>query len=269
MEIYIETFLIQNILINFCLLKLVYLTTKTKTSTFKLIFSSLLGAIPSVLMAIVIQNNIVLNIAKIATASLMLIISFKQTKKQFVFNFLLLFLFTYAFGGIITSLSSQVYFTSFGAVITSKFSLELICIIFIVFTYIYEHLVKHLKLKINTNNLIYNLKLSHKNNSISINAYMDTGNFINHNGEPVLILDLDAYLKLTQTNLISFLSSNLETIPTSTINGNNKLKLFKIDKIEIKNKNKNIEINNCYVAINQNNCFKNTNYQALLSPLFL
>ena len=269
MEIYIEVFLIQNILINFCLLKLVYLTTKIKTTTFKLILSSLLGAVPSVLTAIIIQNNIVLNIVKITTAMLMLIVAFKQTKKQFIFNYMLLFLFTYAFGGIVISLSSQVYFTSFGAVLTSKFSLELICIIFIIFTYVYEHLVKHLKLKINTNSLIYNLKLSHKNNTISINAYMDTGNLINHNGEPVLILDLDAYLKLTKTNLINFLSSNMETISTTTINGSNKLKLFKIDKIEIKNKNKIIEINSCYVAINQINRFKNTNYQALLSPLFL
>ena len=46
------------------------------------------------------------------------------------------------------------------------------------------------------------------------------------------------------------------------------LKVFKIDKITIFSKSK-VEIKDQYIAINTNNSFNNTNYQALLSPLML
>ena len=269
MEIYIESFIIQNILINFCLLKLVYLTTKSYTKFFSILLSSIIGTIPSIFIVTFLNNIMLINLCKILTSFLMILLAFKQTKKQFAFNIILLFLYTYAFGGIITSLSSTVYYTSFGLVMASKFSLELICLILIIFTYIFELVAKHIKLKIATNNLIYNLTLTQADKSIKINAYLDTGNFINHNGEPVLLLDLDVFLKLTNINLIEFYTKQTELIKTKTVNGSNSLKIFKIDEIKFKNGKKTIKLKNQTVAINSNNCFKNTNYQALLSPLFL
>ena len=210
-----------------------------------------------------------LNIIKFITATAMISIAFKQSKKQFITNFILLFIYTYAFGGLITSLSSQTYYTSFGAIMTSKLSIELICVLIIVATYIFELVLRHLKLKIKTNNLLYNLTLTQGKNSIKVNAYLDTGNFLNHNGQPVLILDLDAYLKLTKTNIISFYTTKTEEIKTGTVSGHNNLKIFHIDKMEIKNGKSKTELKNQIIAINTTNCFKNTNYQALLSPLFL
>lgn len=269
MEIYIESFVLQNILINLCLLRLVYLTTKSRTSFFKLLSASIIGVIPSVLVCLFITNSVLINLAKLTTSLIMIILAFKQSKKQFLFNYILLFLYTYAFGGIIISLSSTTYQTSFGMITTSKFSLELICFILIITTYVFELVVKHINLKIKTNNLIYHLTLTQAEKSICVNAYLDTGNFLNYNGQPVLILDLDSYLELTNSNLINFYTSNFNEIQTKTINGNKKIKICTIDKIEFKNKNKKIIIKNQIIAINSNSCFKNSNYQALISPLFL
>ena len=269
MVIYIEIFILQNILINFCLLRLVYLTTKSKTSLFKLILSCIIGTIPSVLAVVILSNNLTINLIKIITATTMISIAFNQNKKEFVFNFILLYLYTFAFGGIILNLSSNSYLTNFGYVTTSKFSLKIICVIFAIFTYFFELSVKHLKLKFSTNSLIYNLTITHSNKTIKLNAYMDTGNFLNHNNQPVLILDLNTYLELTNTNLLSFITKKTEQISTSTVNGENNLKLFRVDEIKFKINKKEIKLNNQYVAINSSNCFKNTNYKALLSPLFL
>ena len=224
MEIYIESFILQNILINLCLLRLVYLTTKSKTTFFKLLTASIIGVIPSVLVSLFLNNSILINITKLTTSLFMVIIAFKQSKKQFVFNYILLFIYTYAFGGIIISLSSTSYQTSFGMVTTSKFSLELICLFILILTYIFQLVVKHLRLKIKVNDLIYNLTLTHDNNSINVNAYLDTGNFLNLNGQPVLVLDLNAYLKLTNRNLINFYTAKYNEISTQTINGNKKIK---------------------------------------------
>ena len=199
----------------------------------------------------------------------MISLAFKQSLKQLIFNFILLFIYTYAFGGIIISLSSTTYQTSFGVITSSKFSLEMICLTILILTYIFELVIKHLKLKIKTNNLIFNITLTQDNKSIKINGYLDTGNFLNINGQPVLVIDINTYLKLTNSNLITFLTSNLIETSTQTINGKKNIKISTIDKVEIKNKNKKIIYKNQLVAINTTNCFKNTNYQALISPLFL
>lgn len=269
MKIYIEIFILQNILINMCLLKLVYLTTKSKTSFFKLVLASIIGTIPSIICQLIISNIWLLNFVKIFTALIMISLAFKQSKKQFMFNFILMFMYTYTFGGLIISFNSHTYFTEFGVVTTSKHSLELICLFFLIFTYIFEKIAKQIKLKIQTGNLVFPTKLTLNNYSIKINSYLDTGNFLNEEGKPVLLLDLTTYLKLTRTNIIEFLSNKTSTITTQTVSGNNTLKLFKIQKIEIKVNKKILTFNDCYIAINTNNCFKHTNYQALISPLFL
>ena len=269
MIIYIETFLIQNITINLCLLRLVSITTKHKTSFLKILLASIIGAIFSVFSVVVITNNYLLNVLKFICAVSMLKIAFKGTLKQFVFNLVLLFSFTYALGGAVVSLSSASYQTNFGMIISSKFSLEAISLCVLVLTYIAEKAFTHLKYKIKTNNYIYSIILEQEKNKIKINAYMDSGNLLNFNGNPITVLDINTYLKLTKTTLIDFYLNKNETIQTGTINGNGYLKIFKIDKITIQNKNKKIELKNQYIGVNQNNSFKETNYQALLSPLLL
>lgn len=269
MTIYIESFLIQNILINFCLIKLVSSTLRPNTTFFKMLLASTMGAIFSVLSAIFIYNNTLLNITKLICSLTIIVIAFKQSKKQFIFSFILLYLYTYALGGAITSLSSNVYLTNFGAIMTSKFSLETITISIIIFTYLFELIANHLKFKFKSNGLYYNLTLTLNNNSIKLNAFLDTGNHLNYNGNPIIIVDLNSYLKLAKINIVEFYLQKTEELSTQTINGNNNLKLFKIDEIEIKNEKNLINLNNQFIAVNTSNCFKNSNFKALLSPLFL
>ena len=268
MTIYIETFLIQNILINFCLLKLVNSTTKYQTTFFKLLLASIIGSSFSVLSAVFLTNNYLLNIIKFICAITMLKLAFKITKKQFITCFILLFAYTYALGGAIISLSSSSYITSFGLVISSKFNLTIICLLVILITYLIDMVAKHQKIRLKTNNYIYPVELEFNNNKIKINAYLDSGNLLQFEQKPVIILDLNVFLKLSKTDLINYYLNNTNKIQTNTVTGSQNLKLFKIDKITIFATEK-IEIENQYIAINTNNSFKNTNYQALLSPLML
>lgn len=269
MTIYIETFLIQNTLINLCLLRLIKILTKTPTTWFKMVLSCLLGACFSVVSAIFINNLVVLNILKFCCAFVMLNIAFKQTKKQFIFNFILLFMLSYMMVGVITNLNSMTYFTSFGFITTSKISLELICTLFIILTFIFELVAKHLKFKIKTSNLIYQLTLFLGNNSIKINAYLDTGNLLQFNDIPVIIVDLKSYLKLTNRNFIDFFKLKTDTITTNTVVGNDNFKLFKIDKAFLTYNLKKSLLKTCYIAVSSKPVFKNTNYQALLNPSIL
>lgn len=268
MEIYIETFLLQNILINLCLLKLVNSTTKYQSTFYKLLLASIIGSIFSVISAIYITNNIILNLIKFACAISMLKLAFKTNFKQFIISFILLFVYTFALGGAIINLSSATYATSFGVVISSKFNLTTICFIVLVLTYLIEKVAKHQRASVKTNKYIFPVELEFNNNKIKINAYLDSGNLLQFNNKPVIVLDLNSYLKLSNTDLVQFYLNQTEKLQTNTVSGCQNLKLFKIDKITIYT-DKKIEIENQYIAINTNNSFKNTNYQALLSPLML
>ena len=268
MTIYIETFLLQNTLINLCLLKLVNTTTKYHTTFLKLVIASLIGAVFSVISAMFLTNNHLLNLLKIICAVVMLKSAFRITKKQLFISFILLFVYTYSLGGAIISLSSASYLTNFGVVISSKFNLTFICLMIIIFTYAIDMIAKHQKNRTKTNNYIYPVELELNDNKIKINAYLDSGNLLQFNEKPVIILDLNSYLQLTKTDLINFYLNNSNSVTTNTVTGSQNLKVFKIDKITIFSKTK-VEIKDQYIAINTNNSFKNTNYQALLSPLML
>ena len=264
MTIYIEYFLIQNILINFCLLRLVFLTTKNSTTFFKLIITSIVGSIFSVISAVFLTNQVIINLLKVVCSLIMILIPFKQTRKQFMFNYILLFLYTFAFSGAITSLSSNMFLTSFGAIISSKFNLETITLFIIVLTYIFEQISTHLKHNFKSNKYMFESSLYLKNKQVKINAFLDTGNLLEHNGKPVIILDFNTYLNLTNNDLKRFFTAS--TINTNTINGTNSLKLFEIDKVEITQGKNKKEIIKPLIAVSTNK-FSNNKYQALLSPL--
>ena len=255
MTIYIESFLIQNILINFCLLKLVKITTHCKTSFFKMLLSSIVGAAFSVFVVIFLKNNLLHNIVKLLCGILMILLAFKGSKKQTIFNFILLFIYTYAFGGFITSISSKT-FEYISSQMQQRQNL----------TFIFEKVTKHIKFKIKTNNLIYPITLFSNGKSLKINAYLDTGNLLNYSGLPVVIINLDSFLKLNNINLIEYLTLNCDKILTNTVTGSKQLNMFKIDKLELKIDGKTRTFTSPYVAVNRQ--FTKTNYDALLGPLF-
>jgi len=268
MTVYIEEFIIENILINLCLLRLITLTTKHHTTTLKLILSSFVGALFSVLVGITIHNILIVNILKVLCATTMLIIAYKQTFKQFFFNFILLYIFTYSFGGAIISLSYRQTSIA-GFTISNHLTLMYITLILIVFTYIFELVLKNIKNRIKTNNYIYEIMLQTNKNKISLNAYMDSGNLLNFNGNPVIVIDLNYALKLLKISLADFLIMKTSNLNCGTVNGSGNLKIIQIQNVQIKKDNKLINLSNQYIGVNLSSNFKNTTYKALISPLYI
>ena len=266
MTLYVEYFLIQTCIINFCILKLIKATTKHNSSFFRFFVAGFISALIHTISLKTLSDKDILNILEFISVVIMLKISFKTNAKHFIYDLILTYIFSFSLYGFSLTLNSQTYYTSFGTVTTSKFGIDSICLIIIIASYIYDLVLKHIKLKINNNSLLYPLKLTHKMRNITIQAFLDTGNCLSFNGNPVIVLDLATFLKLHNSDLISFLSSKSDAISTSTVNSNGSLKLFKIDKIEIKNKNHISTHFNQYVAVNYTNCFKNSEYKALISP---
>ena len=266
MTIYLEDFLLQNIIINFCILRLVYISTKYRTNNYKLVISSILGAVFSAISATYISDLLMTNIIKLLCSLLMILISFNIRIKQFIYSYILLFIYTYALGGVMMNFASNSYFSSNGIIMQSKFNLELVTLFIVVLTYIFEISLKHVRNKIINNNFICNIHLKSGKKTLKIKAFIDTGNNLSFNGKSVMILDNSCFLKLID---LKYFSKKPLTINTATISGNKSLTLFLIDEIKIYSNKKPKIIKNQYIAVDNMNTFSNTNYQALLSPTMI
>lgn len=268
MTIYIEEFILQNVLINICLLRLVQLTLKPQGRFLYILISCIIGAIFSVVSAVFIKDQILMNTLKILCSVTMILIAFRQPIKQTIVSIILLFMYTYALGGAIVSIGN-LQFTEIGIISFSKVNLYYICLGIIILSYVFEMIARNITLRIKSNRFIYEITLKHNNKKLTINAYLDTGNLLNLDGKPIIVVDVDIYLKLMNMTLIDFYLKKSIVIPTGTIAGNDNIKIFTIDEVFLKMDKKTITLRDQYIAINTTNNFKNTNYKALLSPMLI
>lgn len=270
MEIYIEDFILQNSLINLCLLKLTQLTTKNKTSFFKLILASIIGTGFNVICAGLVTNAVIINILKVICAVVMLKICFKINLKQLLSNLLLLFAYTLSLCGLVISLCGGNNLTSGGVVFANNVHLWQVLAVCLIGSYLLSFTARHIKLKLNLSNLIYSVKLKKDGNTLSLHAFLDTGNMLSIDGQPVLVLDLNSYLQLTKQTYIDYLlkSNSNQSINLQTVSGSNQVKLYHIDEMQIKINHKTKTINSAMIAVSSQK-FSSGNYQALLSPAFL
>ena len=253
MTIYIESFLIQNALINYCLLNLIKVSLKPQAHHARMIVSAIIGAIVSAL-GLCINNPAIGFAFKLLSPLILIFIAFKIKKKQIAYGVLLFYLYGFCFLG-----------ASVFVIKKFKISIEMIAIFAIIISYVFEKVVSKLGFKIKNGNFIYQIGLSLNKKQVYINAFLDSGNLLTYNGQPVVIVDLKTYLKLTGMDILSFYLSKGESINLHSMAGQKKLRVFMIDKISIKINGKVKWLDNQYIAVNDI-AFKSTNYQALITP---
>ncbi len=101
MTIYIDIVLFENVILNYIILLSTAIISKSKISTLKILLSSLVGGIFSILNYIVILNTITGVILKIIISIIMVLISFGDYKiKKFLKELMFFYLTSFTFGGI-------------------------------------------------------------------------------------------------------------------------------------------------------------------------
>ena len=118
MEVYVEYVIIDNLIIDYLLLKLSTKTAKVRTSFFRLFISSLIGTLVAVIMPLFTFSNATKILIKVLLSFVMCFISAKtDCLKTHLFNLLFFVLYTFLLGGAIIALfyfagvEYTVYFT--------------------------------------------------------------------------------------------------------------------------------------------------------------
>lgn len=284
MEVYIEYVVLDNLIINYVLLRLTNYTLKLNANKCLCFFSSVVGTIVAVLMPLIkfnlnaTLNNFMLILLKVVLGFIMvLIIKKPKSFLNFLTTFFMFLTYTFVLGGmcfgLIYMLNLQTTFSGilmFGFEIpVSLFLLLGICYLKILFSLI--KLVKH---RCNYSKFYYDVKLSVNNKKVVATGFLDSGNQIKILDNAIVVINYKTLLKLypnlnfeklivgrlTETGL-----KNAKMINVVNSSGKTKMLTFMLDEITIVGENNMVlSFKNYVVGLAKTNF--NGKFDCLLSP---
>lgn len=233
-KIYVDVLIFLNVFITYFLLLGVQKLLKLKTSTKRLILSSLAGGIFS-LLALLPELSFVLSILyKLSVASVLVLIAFRKCHiKEFAKRTFTFFVVSFLFCGIMIMLYSLlkpnnlviindvVYFH-----ISPLFLLSSTVICYLILR-IYQHITR----RRNSLHHIYSVTVFLKSKSVTFDGRIDTGCSLT---EPFSGADVIIAEKSVLKNL-AYDESNMRVIPFSSLGGSGIIKGFRADDVYINN----------------------------------
>lgn len=267
MKIYLEQLLLTNFIIDFCILIIISKIIFSSSCIKAILLSALFGSLATIIYPYC-PNAYFTNALKILTAIVMLQILGIKTKKQLTLSCALMLVISYIIGGAILS--------NFGANTVGGYAIKNVSLIpvfaiTIVCTFVSCKLITYIKTKITANSNIYNITLVYNQKHITIKSFIDSGNTLNDNNNPVSLINFETFTKLTSITLQQYLTNDFQLnnshfISANTIAGKRKILVFSIDELHLTKQHTKIYKN---ISIGVAMHFDNTKeYKAILNSCF-
>lgn len=284
MTVYLDIILLENICMNYIILLATGIINKCKISHFRIMISSLLGAIYAIITYLNIFEAYSNLIFKMILSIVMIYIAYlaKNVKKLFK-ELIIFYLTSFAFGGISFALlyminPSQVKVKN--GVFVGTYPLKVVLLGGIVGFLTIIIAFKSYKGRMNKKDIYYDIKIKLGDKEVETKAIIDTGNFLKEpiTGFPVVVVERSLMYsiipKCILNNIDEILSGNLDkmseheeyisrirVIPYSSLGNKNGMLLgIKADQIIIENK----IVNNIILGIYKESLTKMGEYRALV-----
>ncbi len=290
MTVYLDVVLIENLCMNYIILFATAFIVKIKISHIRLIISSFIGAMYSVLMylkVLPLYSNIFM---KVILSVVMIYIAYKpKNLKQMSKQLVIFYLTSFVFGGcafaLLYFIKPQNILMKNGVFIgTYPIKIALLGgIVGFIITHIAFKIVKN---KMSKKDIIYEIEININNKKVKVKAMLDTGNMLRDpiTKTPVIVVEknklyeilpnkiLDNINKIIggdEENIISLEEQNyisrLKIIPFNSIGKQNGLMLgFKADEIKIIMDEEIETIKNIIIGVFDKEFCKNDSYSALI-----
>jgi stage II sporulation protein GA (sporulation sigma-E factor processing peptidase) len=297
MYVYIEYLLLENMIINFIILYVTGILTRTKTSRNRLFIASLLGSL--YIFYLFFPNTEFMGefIVKFAISILMIVVAFNPEKfnlflKQISAFYLISFIFAGTTIGLYYILNSNLILSN----VSFRTSEELIKFLIIgigLSTILIRYIFKHYRVKMNKENFLTRITINLNNRKVNLMALIDTGNSLKEpiTQKPVIIAEYKAIEPILPEKLKKLYAENkeidlnlvgkimeeignevkLRLIPYKSIGNENGMLIgFKPDsvKIYLNDEIKKIK-DDIIVAIYNNKLSNDEQYNGLLHPEIL
>lgn len=285
--IYIDILVCCNLLLNYLLLLSASQYTFCTPKKVRVILSSVLGGLYSIISIFPGLPFFIILTSKILCCYLMCLIAFGH--KNILRNFFIFLAYNLLFSGLMLILwvfvspsgmnfhNGIVYFN------ISTPVLIISTIIAYMFINIYTLITKKVPIPV----VDYDVIIEYKEKEVTVKGFVDTGNFLSDifSSTPVVICNISALkdilpeevvVKLTQTDYLydnyddinSIVGIKFRIIPYSTISGHRLLPAFKPDKFILRDKNRAIGIDDVYIGLS-NELISNRDYDIILNPMIL
>ena len=290
MTIYVDVVLIENLLMNYIILYAVGVILKKQIKHIRLIISSFIGAIYSIIAYVSILQIYSSIVLKIILSIVIVYISYNpQNVKQLWKEVLIFYMTSFVFGGaafaLIYIIKPQEIFMRNGLFLGS-YPLKTILLGAIVAFFIIITSFKIVKSKISKKDMICTLKVKINEKEIETKAMIDSGNLLKEpiTNTPVIVLEhtllYDCIPKEILNNLENILGgdfksipeeikrkyiSKLKVIPFSSLGKQNGMLVgIKPEYIIIENEENKKEINNVIIGIYNKSLTKRGEYRGLI-----
>ncbi len=242
MTIYVDVLIFTNVLINYCVLSVSKVFLHINSNHFRMIISSIVGALFSLLVFVPIYNTFLSYIFKLAVAFIMCLIGFGYSDiKTYIKYIFTVFMFCTIFGGVMI-LFYQVVKPANMAIINDIVYFHIKpSVVVIISIGIYISIILFQRIfRCDIENTLVNLKIRIKNTEYECLGKIDTGNSVVEpfSGAPVIIAEKSILKDLSPVNK--------RVVLYKTLDNDGMLYAVKADKIFIDKKEINKEI---YVGI--------------------
>lgn len=263
MKIYADILVLENCIVDFFLLTLTMKCIKHKCKTSKLIISSFIGGIYT-LVVILPQLNVLASLPfQLAIVLIMIKLVYGKSSIFNLVKLAVIFLMiTFTLSGICFMISLKAE----GFVIGTSFKIEkysvkyIILAIMIIYT-TYSRITDYVKEKLFINNFNFNIEFKIEKKQYSFKGFLDTGNeLVEHiTNLPCILIEEDLIKD------IEFNENNTYKIPYNSIGYGGDLKGIRINNIKITNKNHLYENIDAIICPCKQTLSKEDEFNALLS----
>lgn len=260
--IYVDVLLIINFFITFFLLLLTGKLSKTEEKLWRTVLGSVIGGAYSLVILADDLSFLVSVIGKFAVGAVIVLASFRlRGWKNYIKEVLIFFFANLMFVGII--IGTWMIFKPKGVVINNSTVYFDISAKLLLFSALFAYLLSVFIIRIYNNKIakkeLYRAVINKNNREYKFFAFADSGNNLKEpfSNYPVIIADKSLFDDIETERLI----------PYSTIGGEGVLNAFKPDKTIIITSRGQTELNNVYVALNDN--LKKGEYRGILNPKIL
>lgn len=218
--LYVDLLVIEDLILNYCVLISTSLLLNRLTSFPKLFLSSVVGTIPLIFLFTTIDKSLIF-IISLLFSIIMSIIAFKYEDIIYTIKNIMYIYFTSIFIGGFVYLINIYFLPKIDNYLLNFFTLIIIAPII---TYIYIKSIK--KIKTNYSNYyVIDIYLKGKE-KITMNSYLDTGNILKdpYKRRPIILID---------KNKINYQNEKIIFVPYNTIDSHGILECFLPEKIYI------------------------------------
>ena len=258
MTIYLDYIFIENLFIDYILLKETSYVARKVVSNKRLILSAIIGAIYVVIMMYLELQELNYLICKMFLVVIMTYISFKPNKINEYIKIIAVFFLTSIINvGTLIVITSLLNFQDMSGLL----KLIVYVISLVLSKFFTNHMWKMYKQNIKNNSLIYEVKICLGNKIYKYNAFLDTGNNVYSYTYNVPVIFAEV---LDEAMLKELKNKEFFNIKTVTLSNESNKKAYIFEKVEITKKDKTWQIKAAIVFENMK-LSKDNSYNMLLN----